>query len=155
MKSPNNTEIERKFIVKYLPETHGEGMVIKQGYLSEGEITTRIRIGSGRAWITVKGKTVGLTRPEFEYEIPLADAEHMLNIFCPLKIEKTRYFINWHGHIWEVDIFEGCNKGLMLAELELTSEEEAFEIPDWIGEEVSHDPRYRNSCLTKTPWPFE
>ena len=155
MKSPNNTEIERKFIVKYLPESHGEGMVIKQGYLSENEVTTRIRIGSGRAWITVKGKTVGLSRPEFEYEIPLEDAEKMLSLFCPQKIEKTRYFINNHGHIWEVDIFEGCNEGLMLAELELNSEDESFEIPDWIGEEVSDDPRYRNSRLIKEPWPFQ
>ena len=156
MKSSNNTEIERKFIVNYLPENHGEGTRIKQGYLScEGEVTTRIRTGGNKAWITIKGMTYGLTRSEYEYKIPLCDAEKMLEMFCPQKIEKTRYLIRYEEHIWEVDVFEGQNKGLIIAEIELNSEDEEFSTPNWVGDEVSHDARFRNSRMIKYPWPFK
>jgi adenylate cyclase len=154
MKSPNNTEIERKFLIKYTPDLPDNGVTMKQGYLSVGEATTRVRTGNDKAWITIKGKTKGLSRPEYEYEIPHSDACEMLALFCPETVEKTRYLILHEGHTWEVDVFSGRHKGLIIAELELDDEDEEFSTPDWIGEEVSNDYHYRNSYLAQASWPF-
>ncbi len=155
MKSPLNQEIERKFLVSSTPEVLDNGVVMQQGYLATGGVTTRIRIGNDKAWITIKGKTVGFTRPEYEYEIPLQDAQEMLDLFCGNAVKKTRYIIHHEGHDWEVDFFKGNHDGLILAEIELSSEEESFSTPNWLGEEVSNDHRYRNSYLAQTRWPFK
>ena len=103
--------------------------------------------------ITLKGMSKGVTRSEYEYEIPFADAEGMLEEFClgPF-IEKTRYTITWRGRVWEVDLFAGENKGLVVAEIELQSEEEAIEKPPWLGKEVSGDSRYYNGSLVNNPF---
>lgn len=148
-------EIERKFLVDQtklpiLKNPH----VIKQGYIPTKETATvRIRISNEKAFLTLKGKATGLTRSEFEYFVPLDDAEKMLQELCssPL-IEKKRYLIPYKGHIWELDIFEGDNEGLIVAEIELDNENEVFERPQWITKEVSFDPRYRNANLTTFPY---
>ena len=100
-----------------------------------------------KAFITIKSLTIGITRQEFEYEIPLIDAKTMLNTMCVTLIEKHRYTIHLNDHIWEVDEFLGNNSGLVIAEIELSNENETFSKPDWIGEEVSQNPQYFNSNL--------
>ena len=148
-------EIERKFLVA----TEGwretaEGTRYRQGFLStDPERTVRVRVAGTRGSITVKGKSVGARRAEFEYEIPVADAERMLDTLCkrPL-IEKVRYVLAVGAHTWEIDVFEGDNAGLVVAEIELSYEEEAFEKPDWVGNEVTDDPRYFNSNLVANPY---
>jgi len=151
-----NQEIERKFLVKGTPWAGIEGDDIQQGYISKGEATVRVRIRKGKGYLTIKGKTVGLSRPEYEYEIELKEAREMLHLFCGnQRIEKIRYIIPYKGFKWEVDVFKGLNEGLVVAEIELEAEEQQFEKPDWVGKEVSDDSRYRNSCLLKWPWPFE
>jgi len=148
-------EIERKFLVTAdaWRET-AEGTRYRQGFLStEPERTVRVRVAGRRGTITVKGKNVGARRPEFEYEIPAADAERILDTLCkrPL-IEKVRYTLAAGPHTWEIDVFEGENAGLVVAEIELGSEEEAFEKPEWVGKEVTDDPRYFNSNLVARPY---
>lgn len=149
-------EIERKFLTK--PNTPwqdlAEGVIYKQGYLSrEHGSTVRVRIAGDSAFLTIKGQTQGISRREFEYSIPIADAQIMLDEQCqkPL-IEKTRYKIPVEGHVWEVDVFAGDNDGLVVAEIELNSEDETFTKPDWLGAEVSGDPRYYNSNLIDQPF---
>ena len=148
-------EIERKFLV--IGDGWRDAAVgtsFRQGFLStEPERTVRVRVAGAHGFITVKGKTVGATREEFEYEIPLLDAQRMLDGLCkrPL-IEKVRHTLTIGRHVWEVDVFEGENAGLRVAEVELESEEEAFEEPDWAGEEVTDDPRYFNSNLVAAPY---
>ena len=148
-------EIERKFLVIGDAWRGPEpGMPFRQGFLStEPERTVRVRVAGARGWLTIKGKSIGTRRAEFEYEIPLADAQRMLDTLCkrPL-IEKVRYVVPVGRHTWEVDVFEGENAGLVVAELELQSEDEGFERPEWIGQEVSHDPRYFNSNLVEHPY---
>ena len=148
-------EIERKFLVsgEAWRET-AEGTRYRQGFLStEPERTVRVRVAGPRGSITVKGKNVGARRAEFEYEIPVADAERMLDTLCqrPL-IEKVRYTLAAGPHTWEIDVFEGSNAGLLVAEIELSSEDEAFEKPAWVGDEVTDDPRYFNSNLVANPY---
>ena len=148
-------EIERKFLVSVEAwrET-AEGTRYRQGFLStEPERTVRVRVAGPRGSITVKGKNVGARRAEFEYEIPVADAERMLDTLCqrPL-IEKVRYTLAAGPHTWEIDVFEGSNAGLVVAEIELSSEDEAFEKPAWVGDEVTDDPRYFNSNLVANPY---
>ena len=148
-------EIERKFLVdsSKLP-TLPKGMVLKQGYIPTGSTATvRARISNDQAFLTLKGRATGLTRSEFEYPIPVEDAQQILNELCthPL-IEKTRYLIPYGEHTWELDVFEGENEGLVVAEIELESENEAFELPVWVTEDVSHDTRYRNSNLITHPF---
>jgi adenylate cyclase len=148
-------EIERKFLVsgEAWRET-AEGTRYRQGFLStEPERTVRVRVAGPRGSITVKGKNVGARRAEFEYEIPVADAERMLDTLCqrPL-IEKIRYTLPVGPHTWEIDVFEGSNAGLVVAEIELSSEDEAFEKPEWVGDEVTDDPRYFNSNLVANPY---
>lgn len=148
-------EIERKFLV--LGDGWRErasGVRYRQGFLStEPARTVRVRVAGSRGTITVKGKNVGARRAEFEYEIPVADAERMLDTLCerPL-IEKVRYTVRKGSHNWEIDIFEGDNAGLIVAEVELGSEHETFEEPEWLGPEVTDDPRYFNSNLVANPY---
>lgn len=146
------TEIERKYLIKeddlILP---AEGNRIVQGYLwSEKGKSMRIRITKGKGFLTIKMGTNPLSRLEYEYEIPLKDAEELLSK-CEKTIEKTRYIITHVGMDWEVDVFEGENKGLILAELELESENQVFEKPLWLGMEVTKDTRYLNVNLLKKP----
>jgi len=148
-------EIEHKFLVR--SDTWRQkvpGKLYRQGYLSVAkERTVRVRIAGDKGFITIKGLRTGISRKEFEYEIPLQDAEEMLDSLCekPL-IEKIRYVIMHEGLSWEVDEFKGENEGLILAELEVRSEDQSFSLPDWIGIEVSDDPRYSNSNLVKNPY---
>lgn len=150
-------EIERKFLVKDSVINHlKDGVLYRQGYLcSVPERVVRVRVYDGRGYITVKGFPNGMTRPEYEYEIPHSDANEMLNNLCekPL-IEKIRYRISYEGHTWEVDKFLGENEGLIVAEIELPEETTAFLKPEWAGEEVTHDPRYLNSSLAKKPFKY-
>ncbi|MFG1463824.1 CYTH domain-containing protein [Xanthobacter sp. DSM 24535] len=147
-------EVERKFLVTSDAwRQDARGALFSQGYLCIGpECTVRIRRAGDKAFITVKGRTEGMSRPEFEYEIPLDHAELMLAEQCmkPL-IEKTRYELDFAGKLWTVDVFEAENKGLVLAEVELTDPQEQVDLPPWIGAEVTDDPRYRNSSLVNAP----
>jgi len=152
-------EIERKFLVRGNGwRDHGAGVPYRQGYLSTvAERTVRVRLIRDKGWLTIKGITVGATRSEYEYEIPADEAGEMLNILCerPL-IEKTRYRIEHQGLTWEVDEFDGDNAGLIIAEVELEEESQAIVLPDWVGEEVTDDPRYYNANLIANPyttWP--
>ncbi len=148
-------EIERKFLVSGTAWKAGaNGRRVRQGYLSvERDRTVRVRAVGDRGWLTVKGPTVGLARAEYEYEVPLADADAMLSDLCtPPLIEKTRYEVCHAGHRWEIDEFHGANEGLVVAEIELASEDEAFERPPWLGAEVSDDPRYFNANLVRRPF---
>ena len=148
-------ELERKFLVRNDDWREGaQGSLYRQGFLStEPERTVRVRVAESRGWITVKGRGLGLRRPEFEYEIPVDDAQEMLERLCqrPL-IEKLRYKLRVGDHLWEIDVFEGDNAGLVLAEIELRSEEEPFETPAWLGEEVTGDARYFNANLVAHPY---
>ena len=148
-------EIERKFLVKGDAwRKLAEGVSYRQGYLnSQKERTVRIRTVGEKAYLTVKGPTRGVTRTEFEYEIPYEDCLAMLEELAEKPIiEKKRYRIPAGSYVWEVDEFFGVNEGLILAEIELPSEDAVFEKPDWIGEEVSGDPRYFNSSLVANPY---
>lgn len=148
-------EIERKFLVKGDAwRSLAEGVSYRQGYLnSQKERTVRIRTVGEKAYLTVKGPTRGVTRTEFEYEIPYEDCLAMLEELAEKPIiEKKRYRIPAGSYVWEVDEFFGVNEGLILAEIELPSEDAVFEKPDWIGEEVSGDPRYFNSSLVANPY---
>jgi len=147
-------EIERKFLVKGKAWRVGEGVAYRQGYLNRAiERTVRVRTVGNRGYLTIKGATLGISRLEYEYEIPVEEAEALLNALCekPL-IEKRRYRIAWGELTWEVDEFSGENEGLVLAEIELPCETYEFERPAWLGEEVSGDPRYFNSNLVKNPF---
>ena len=148
-------EIERKFLVadpSFLKPLTGSQ--IKQGYIAGKERSAaRIRIRDSGAFLTLKSETRGITRSEFEYEIPLADAEEMLETLCaPPHIEKTRYVVEWKRHTWEIDVFHGGNEGLIVAEIELATADQAFEKPPWLGREVSQDARYFNSNLAHCPY---
>jgi adenylate cyclase len=147
-------EIERKFLVKEDSWRQlAEGSLYRQGYISSENATVRVRIVGNQGYLTIKGPTVNYSRSEFEYLIPLADAQEMLDTLCvrPL-IEKARYKINIGDLVWEVDEFAGANQGLILAEVELTDESQQIELPNWIGEEVSGNPKYYNSYLVKHPF---
>jgi len=148
-------EIERKFLVVGDDWRRlAEGTMYRQGYLnSVKERTVRIRTVGDRAFLTVKGITVGSTRVEYEYEIPVADCNAMLDGLAEQPIiEKKRFRIPFGGLVWEIDEFFGENLGLIVAEVELTSEDQLFDKPAWIGEEVGHDPRYFNSNLIAHPY---
>jgi adenylate cyclase len=148
-------EIERKFLLKSDSWRAGaQGTMYRQGYLnSVKERTVRIRTVDDKAFLTIKGVTVGATRAEYEYPIPVADCNAMLDTLAekPL-IEKKRYKIRRGDLTWEIDEFFGENKGLIVAEVELESEDQAFEKPDWVGEEVTGDPRYFNANLIRHPY---
>jgi len=147
-------EIERKFLVDGDEwRTLGRAEVFRQGYLSTvKERTVRIRAVGDQAWITVKGLTVGASRAEFEYPIPLSDAEQMLELCEQPIIEKTRHVVDTGGLRWEIDEFDGANRGLVVAEVELDDPDQPIELPDWVGAEVTDDPRYYNANLIAHPY---
>jgi adenylate cyclase len=148
-------EIERKFLVRGNTWRAGAtSSAYRQGFLStDPNRTVRVRDAGDRGWLTVKGINVGARRAEYEYEIPQDDASCMLDTLCkrPL-IEKVRHTLVVGRHIWEVDVFEADNAGLVVAEVELATEDEEFERPAWLGDEVTNDPRYFNSSLVEHPY---
>ncbi|MBI5218090.1 MAG: CYTH domain-containing protein [Bacteroidia bacterium] len=148
-------EIERKFLTKSDEwKKPAEGVFYKQGYLLRTrEKSVRIRIIKDKAFLTIKGSKQGITRDEYEYEIPYQDALELLRNYCNNQyIEKTRYKISYKNKTWEVDEFHGKNQGLILAEIELSHTGESFEKPPWIAEEVTHEPRYFNTSLIEKPY---
>ena len=149
-------EIERKFLVKNDSwRSSIESQVhIMQGYLaSDPNATVRVRVKGDAAYLTIKGAASGISRSEYEYPIPVEDAQEMLrDLALNSVIDKTRYRVRSGKHLWDLDLFAGANAGLALAEVELASEQEAFEMPDWAGEEVSDDPRYYNANLAQNPY---
>ncbi|HEY8606129.1 MAG TPA: CYTH domain-containing protein [Noviherbaspirillum sp.] len=148
-------EIERKFLVRGDAwKRLAPGVLLRQGYLSSSaERIVRVRIEDAAATLTIKGRTTGATRGEWEYPMPLEDARVLLDTLCerPL-VEKFRYRIPIGGMMWEVDEFLGENAGLVVAEIELTSEDQSFDRPEWLGEEVTHDSRYANASLLRHPY---
>ncbi|WP_035054797.1 CYTH domain-containing protein [Andreprevotia chitinilytica] len=149
------TEIERKFLLSSdaWRTRINRSTRIAQGYLNtDPERTVRVRIKGQQGYLTVKGKNAGIARAEFEYEIPSADAEAMLQL-CPQVLDKTRHLVDaGDGLTWEIDEFHGDNAGLIVAEIELPNEDTRFKMPDWLGNEVSGDPRYYNSALSNHPY---
>lgn len=148
-------EIERKFLVQGEGWRQlGTGTRYCQGYLvNTVDRTVRVRVAGDQGYLTIKGNSDGIQRSEYEYAIPLADANELLNTLCqgPL-IEKTRYRIPWQDVVWEVDEFSGDNQGLIVAEVELKDSNQALDLPEWIGQEVSDDPRYFNASLVNHPF---
>jgi adenylate cyclase len=147
-------EIERKFLVKDASwrEEAGAGVLCRQGYLvGERALTVRVRVMGELGFLTIKGETNGIRRTEFEYAIPVADAEALL-LPCGSVVEKRRYRVERGAHVWEIDEFSGNNEGLVVAEIELSDEAEAFEKPSWLGAEVSLDRRYSNARLAVEPF---
>jgi len=147
-------EIERKFLLSN-DDWRPLGIPVHyaQGYLvADGERTVRVRVAGTSAFLTIKGKSQGFSRSEFEYEIPVDEALEMLKLCAIPVIEKYRTKILFEDRIWEIDEFEGENKGLIMAEIELKSEDELFAVPPWIGQEVTGDIRYFNSNLAKNPF---
>lgn len=153
-----SVEIERKFLVRVdalPPEARSGGSSYEQGYLAY-EPSIRVRAsreedGAARAWLTIKGPGI-IERTELEYEIPFADAQTLLAM-CKAKLTKVRRRVNVGAHTWEIDELGGAHAGLWLAEIELGAADEAFERPAWVGEEVSHDPRYTNAALARAGRP--
>lgn len=150
-------EIERKFLVEddgWRDDVSGtQSEAIVQGYLHAGEThSVRIRLRDKDAALTVKGATKGITRDEFEYEIPTDDARALLDLCKDLRVEKRRYVLEHAGHEWVVDEFSGDNEGLIVAEIELDDENETFDKPGWLGEEVSGQPEYYNANLARKPF---
>ncbi len=148
-------EIERKYLVRSDEwKAMGKGKYYRQGYLSTvKERVVRVRTIDDTAFMTIKGVTVGVSRSEFEYAIPVEDANIMLDALCEKPIiEKYRAKVEFGGLVWEIDEFHGDNEGLVVAEVELTKEDQHIDVPAWIGEEVSGDPRYFNSNLIKHPF---
>lgn len=150
------TEIERKFLIvnDSWREQVTQEKNIRQGYFaSAGKASLRIRISGDSANLNIKSATLDVTRLEYEIPIALSDAKEMLENLCERPfIEKVRYLVPFGDHVWEVDEFSGDNQGLLVAEIELSSADENFEKPDWLGEEVSDDERYYNVCLVKHPY---
>lgn len=149
-------EIERKFLVEVdawraaarRRERYAQGYVAGSALCS-----VRVRVGGDRAWLGLKGRLSGVTRLEYEYEIPVSEAREILDRLCAEgRVEKWRYWVPHAGHEWEVDEFLGDNAGLVVAEIELGSEDEAFARPAWLGPEVTQDPRYLNTSLARRPW---
>jgi adenylate cyclase len=150
------TEIERKFLVlnQDWQEHTGSELHIVQAYLATNEYSsTRIRIQDDKANINIKSATLGIERTEFEYAIPVVDAQLMIDVLCikPV-ITKIRYMVKHMQHTWEIDVFSGDNEGLIVAEIELSDTDDAFEKPSWLGKEVSHEKRYYNACLINHPY---
>ncbi len=149
------TEIERKFLlIGDAWRENARGTLLRQGYIStQPGRTVRVRTANSQGYLTLKGKTTGISRCEFEYPIPLDDANMLLDQLCEQPIlEKIRYLVDYKGFIWEVDEFLGDNAGLLIAEIELEAENQSFAKPEWLGEEVSGDRRYFNSSLSRYPF---
>ena len=153
-------EIERKFL---LANDTWRSQVTRFEHLRQGYLTTtqacsvRVRIAGDSAFLNIKSATLGIARSEFEYPVPVTEAREMLNLFCRgQSLDKVRHYVPLGHHTWEIDVFEGRNLGLIVAEIELSAVDEAFARPSWLGREVSHDARYYNSCLIAAPyqsWP--
>lgn len=149
------TEIERKYLLKddRWQALADDGIRYQQGYLSgDRNCSIRVRVEGDRAALNIKSATLGIQRHEFEYGIPLEDAQQLLELFCPDTVRKTRYHVEYAGKTWEIDVFEDRNAGLVVAEVELDSIDEPLELPPWIGEEVSGQPRYYNTELARHPY---
>lgn len=149
-------EIERKFLVindDWKTQVHNS-VYYRQAYLAGNDSSSvRVRTTDGQAWLNIKSATLGIERHEFEYEIPLSDADEMIADLCNgVVIEKWRHFVRYEGHVWEIDVFAGANEGLVVAEIELDDVDETFARPSWVGAEVSDDPRYYNVCLVEHPY---
>ena len=149
-------EIERKFLVdhgKWAQVLKPAGTHFRQGYLlNDHHRTIRVRIAGDQGYLTLKGESSGISRKEFEYKIPVAEAIEVLDDFALSEVEKIRYCIEFGGNIWEIDEFLGDNSGLVMAEIELDNEAEEFAKPDWVSNEVSDDDRYYNSYLSNHPF---
>ena len=154
-------EIERKFLVldDSWRSTADAGRHLRQAYLSrvtgDGAVRSSIRVRTDgeHAYLNIKSATLGIRRQEYEYPVPVGDAEAMLADLCVgAVVEKTRYHVTVGAHVWEIDVFTGANAGLVVAEIELDDEMEAFEHPAWLGAEVSADTRYYNVCLAERPY---
>ena len=148
-------EIERRFLLAddSCREAESEPLVLQQGYLSvEKERTIRVRIIGSQAWLTLKGYISDMTRSEFEYEIPLAHAQAMMADMCPFKMEKYRYRVEFEGFVYEIDEYFGDNAPLIVAEIELPSEDTEFPKPSWLGQEITSDGKFTNAYLSKHPY---
>ena len=149
-------EIERKFLIdhqKWDNLSKPAGKLFRQGYLlSDKDKTVRVRATETKGFLTIKGQTIGATRMEYEYEIPVAEATELLDNFALSELSKTRYEITVNDKVWEIDVFLGDNKGLIVAEIELESEDEIFDLPDWVSKEVTEEEKYYNSNLTVKPF---
>ncbi|WP_066081403.1 CYTH domain-containing protein, partial [Bergeriella denitrificans] len=148
-------EIERRFLLAddSWRAAASEPQTLRQGYLSvEKERTIRVRISGKRAWLTLKGYISDVSRSEFEYGIPLAHAEQMMDTMCPFKMEKHRYLVEYQGFTFEIDEYFGDNAPLVVAELELPSEDTAFPRPAWLGEEITSEGKFTNAYLSKHPY---
>lgn len=147
------TEIERKFLVTGSEWRQADAVRFSQGYLNrDKERTVRVRVAGESATLTVKGINIGAKRAEYEYEIPVSHALELLKICDGVILEKNRHIVVYNGLIWEVDEFLGENKGLVVAEVELESDDQSFDRPEWVGQEVTADPRYFNSNLSTNPY---
>ena len=150
------TEIEKKYLILNddWRKNADEGIYIVQGYMGSNEKSSvRVRINGDTANLNIKSKTIGIQRSEYDYAIPVDEAKEILDTLCDRPfIEKTRFLVMHEGHEWEIDVFSGDNEGLIVAEVELDSVEEKFSLPDWVGDEVSNDPRYYNVCLVTNPF---
>lgn len=149
-------EIERKFLVHHElwhALAKPDGVVFRQGYiLTDPHKTIRVRLAAGKGYLNIKGLTTGATRLEYEYEIPGPEAAELLDHFAVTELTKTRYTLSYKKKTWEVDEFSGSNAGLIVAEIELQSEDENFELPEWTDREVTDDARYYNTNLTLNPY---
>ena len=149
-------EIEKKFLInktKWNSLEKPEGKHLRQGYLmTDPNKTIRVRTAENAAWTTIKGISVGATRLEYEYEIPYTEGIELLDNFAESELEKVRYEILYAGKLWEVDVFSGDNDGLIVAEIELESEDESFQNPEWVAGEVTTESKYYNSSLTTNPY---
>ena len=148
-------EIERKFLL--INDTWKSAVIrrleIKQGYLNtDPKRTVRVRIKGDLGYLTIKSESVGISRQEFEYEIPYEEARSLILLCESPVIDKIRHEVRHGGHLWEIDVFAGANDGLSVAEIELSTEDEVFDRPPWLGKEVSDDPRYFNSQLVACPF---
>ena len=152
--NPPHLEIERRFLVRDVAVLQGAaGVPYRQGYLSlDPERIVRVRQAAGRGYLTVKGRSEGAARAEFEYEIPAADAEALFALCRQPLIEKTRYTVLHAGLTWEIDVFAGANDGLVLGEVELPAADTPIVLPVWAGEEVTLDARYQNASLVEHPF---
>lgn len=148
-------EIERKFLVRddaWRSDVTAT-KTLRQGYLSlDPEAVVRVRTDGHQGWLTIKGRSTGISRAEFEYPVPSADADALLALCGGRVVEKVRHLVPHGAHTWEVDVFSGANTGLIVAEIELSSDTEPFDRPGWLGEEVSGDRRYDNASLAVQPW---
>ncbi|RME35560.1 MAG: CYTH domain-containing protein [Gammaproteobacteria bacterium] len=149
-------EIERKFLLRddSWRDAVQRSERYRQGYLANTDrCSVRVRIADGQAWLNIKSATLGVRRREYEFPVPVEEAEEILEHLCMRPfIEKVRHFVEYRGHTWEIDEFEGENAGLVVAEIELEDEEAPVPLPPWIGAEVSDDRRYYNACLIEHPY---